>query len=112
MREVRFQELSRPRQVLIRLCQRVNYGSILNLPVRGGEVCLDHIPDVSVDVRLDGDIGLRQELDLADFDLPIESRRLLCQLDSLQDGLIEKIVVQDGTPRRVVLRGMGTEALS
>ena len=112
MREVRFQELSRPRQVLIRLCQQVNYGSILNLPVRGGEVCSEGIPDISFDVRLDGDIGPRKELDLTDFDLPIESRRLLCQLDSLQDGLIEKIIVQDGTPRRAVLRRIATEALS
>jgi hypothetical protein len=100
-----FLQLSKPRQVLIRLCQRVNYGSILNVQVTHGEVCFDAPPDVSVDVRLDSDVPLRHELDLRDFALPAESCRLLAQIDSLKNGIIEKIVVHEGVPRRVVLRG-------
>lgn len=112
MKEVRFQHVSRPRQALIRLCQRVNYGAILNLTVRGGEVLLASSPDVSLDIRLDGDVGPRAELHLTDFALPIESLRLLSQLDALRDGIIEKIIVHDGTPRRVVLRGLAAERQS
>jgi hypothetical protein len=37
--------------------------------------------------------------------LPIESCRLLAQIVSLKNGVVEKIVVHDGIPRRVVLRG-------
>jgi hypothetical protein len=105
MQTTNFLQLSRPRQVLIRLCQRVNHGSILNVQVTDGEVCFDAPPDVSVDVRLDGDNPQRRELDLTDFALPIESCRLLAQIDSIRNGVIERIVVHAGIPRRVVLRG-------
>ncbi|HXI44185.1 MAG TPA: hypothetical protein VNH83_29645 [Bryobacteraceae bacterium] len=82
----------------------VNYGSILNLSVNEGEVCIDNLGDVTLDVRLDGDVGKRHELELTDFALPVESCRLLAQIDSLKSGVIERIVVHDGIPRRVVLR--------
>jgi hypothetical protein len=105
MQTTSFSQLSKPRQFLIRLCQRVNYGSILNVQVIDGDVCFAPLPDVVFDVKLDGDIIQRPELDLSDFALPAESCRLLAQIDSLKDGVVEKIVVHDGIPRRVVLRG-------
>lgn len=105
MQTTNFLQLSKPRQVLIRLCQRVNFGSILSIPVASGDVNLDALPEVSVDVRLDSDVGERPELVLADFALPAETCRLLARIDALKNGVIEKIVVHDGIPRRVVLRG-------
>ena len=105
MQTTNFLQLSKPRQALIRLCQRVNYGSILNVQVTAGEVCFDAPPEVSIDVRLDSDTPQRHELDLTDFGLPVESCRLLAQIDSRKNGVVEKIVVHDGVPRRVVLRG-------
>ncbi len=105
MQPPNFLQLSKPRQALIRLCQRVNYGSILNLQVTDGDVCFDAPPDIVVDVKLDGDIAERPELNLTDFALPVESRRLLAQIDSLKNGVIEKVVIHAGIPRRVVLRG-------
>lgn len=104
MRTIRFLEVSKPRQLLIRLGQRVNYGSILNVQVTDGDVCFDVPPEVSLDVRLDSDISERPELDLRDFDLPVETRRLLARIDALKNGVIEKIVVHAGIPRRVFLR--------
>src|SRR5438067_8821156 len=106
MQTTKFSELSKSQQVLIRLCQRVSYGSILGLRVAGGEVSFDDPPSVTVDVRLDGDAAERDELSLADFALPAESRRLLDEIDRLRDGVMEKIVVQDGLPRRVVWHGL------
>ncbi len=100
-----FQQLSKPRQALIRLCQRVNYGSILNLHVMDGDVTFDTPPEVIFDIKLDGDFEQRPELNLTDFALPVESCRLLARIDSLKIGVIEKIVVHDGIPRRVVFRG-------
>jgi len=61
----------------MRLCQRVNYGSILNLRVVDGDVCFESPPEIIVEVKLDGDITQRHELDLTDFVLPVESCRLL-----------------------------------
>ena len=105
MQTTHFLQLSKPRQVLIRLCQRVNYGSILNVRVTDGDVRFDAPADIALDIKLDGDITQRRELDLADFALPAETCRLLAQIDSLKNGVIEKIVVHDGIPRRVVLHG-------
>jgi hypothetical protein len=105
MQTINFLQLSKPHQVLIRLCQRVNYGSILNLQVTDGDVSFDAPPDVVVDVKLDGDVTQRRELDLTDFALPVESCRLMARIDFLKNGVVETIVVHDGIPRRVVLRG-------
>ena len=105
MQMTNFSQLSQPRQVLIRLCQRVNYGSILNVQVTDGDVCFDAPPEVVFDVKLDAEVTRRHELDLTDFVLPVESCRLLAEIDSLKNGVVEKIVVHDGIPRRVVLRG-------
>ena len=99
-----FLQLSRPRQGLIRLCQRVNFGSILNLVVADGEVS-SGAPEVVLDLKLDADLVQRPELDFSDFALCAESCRLLAQIDLLRNGVIEKIVVHDGIPRRVVLHG-------
>jgi hypothetical protein len=96
---------------MIRLCQRVNYGSILNLQVTDGDVCSDVPGEVLFDVKLDGVFTPRPELELTDFALPVETCRLLAQLDLLMDGVVEKIVVHDGIPRRVVLRGQYAEPL-
>jgi hypothetical protein len=105
VQETRFSRLSEPRQTLIRLCQRVNYESIMNVQVADGDVCLDTSPEVLVDIKLDEDVTRRQELDLMDFALPVESCRLLAKIDFLTDGVVERIVVHDGLPRRVVLGG-------
>ena len=104
MKTTNFLQLSKPRQVLIRLCQRVNYGSILNVQVTDGDICFDAPPAVVFYIKLDGGVPQRPELDRNDFVLPAESCRLLAQIGSLKNGVVEKIVVHDGIPRRVVLR--------
>ena len=110
MQNTSFLQLSRPRQILIRLCQRVNFGSILNLLVADGEVSFGVPPEVVLDLKLDADLKPRPELRLSDFTLSIESCRLLAQIDSINNGVIERIVVHDGIPRRLALRGPLPEA--
>ncbi|MDP8989110.1 MAG: hypothetical protein M3N41_03390 [Acidobacteriota bacterium] len=104
MKMINFLQLSKPRRDLIRLCQWVNYGSILNLQVTDGDVSCDIPPEVVLDIKLDADFKQRPELDLDDFALSLETCRLLGQIDSLKNGVIEKIVVHDGIPRRLVFR--------
>jgi hypothetical protein len=101
---LKLSQLSPPRRALVRIIQALNYGAILNLTVSKGEVILDPRPDVLIDVRLDEDVGPRSELALDDFTLCTEARRLFAQIDALQNGLIERIVVHGGIPRRVTVR--------
>jgi hypothetical protein len=101
---LRFSQLSPSRKTLVRICQTLNFGSILDVRVTDGEVSFDPQPEVLVDVRLDQDVGARAELELNDFTVCTEVCRLLGQIDALQNGTIEKIVVHGGIPRRVTLR--------
>ena len=104
MKEIRFSQLSKPRQLLIRACQRVNHGSILNVAVTRGEVDLDSPPIVLTDLHLASEHIKRRELELADFILPGESCRLFSEIDSLHDAVLEKITVFEGIPRRILVR--------
>lgn len=101
---LRFSQLSPQQKGLIRLCQTVNFGSILNVRITEGDVSFDPPPEVVIDVRLDEELSARAELELSDFTLCAEVRRLLAQIDVLQNGIIEKIAVHDGIPRRITLR--------
>jgi hypothetical protein len=104
VRDIRFSNLSKPRQMLIRLCQQVSYGSILNVEVVGGDFDFNSPPEVILDLRLDENVTARRELEVSDFGLPAETCRLLATIDSVEKGIVEKITVQDGIPRRLILR--------
>ena len=97
----RFQQLSAPRQALVRLCQRINFGRIEDLELRGGEPVFSPAPQVFIDVRLDWEDVVRPERGLPDFAIPEEIRRLVARLDAIQDGNIERIEVRAGIPRRL-----------
>jgi hypothetical protein len=103
---LKFSQLSPSRRALIRIIQALNYGSILDLKIVNGELNLDPQAEVLIDVRLDEDVSARPELELEDFTLPAEVLRLLGQIDALQNGTIERIVVHAGVPRRVTLRAL------
>ena len=101
---LRFSQLSQSQKALVRLCQDLNYGSILDVKITDGEVSLDPQTDVLVNLQLGLEAGAREESRLADFELCSEVRRLLAEIDGLQNGTIEEIVVNSGVPRRVILR--------
>jgi hypothetical protein len=101
---LKFSQLSPSRKALVRLCQDLNFGSILNLRITNGEVTFDPEPDLIVDIRLDEKAEPRTELALDDFSLRPQVCRLFVQIDALKNGTIEKIVVNAGLPCRVTLR--------
>jgi hypothetical protein len=101
---IRFSQLSPSRKALVRLCQDLNFGSILNVTIVNGEVSFDPQPDVTVDIRLDDETAARPESQLGDFSLRPEVCRLFSHIDTLKNGVIENIVVHGGLPRRVTLR--------
>jgi hypothetical protein len=99
-----FSQLSIPRQALVRLCQRINFGSIQGLCVKDAEPVLSPPPLVHIDVKLDADEAPRPEAALSDFELCGESCRLMNRLDEFKDTTVERIDVRAGIPRRLTFR--------
>ena len=106
---LRFSQLSPPRQKLVRMCQTVTYGQIKDLPFRDGEPIYEPPPVVVIDAKLYRDDGPRRELALADFVLRDDFRRLMARLDDARNGMIQRIEVHAGLPRRVLLESRLTE---
>jgi hypothetical protein len=100
----RFSDLSEARRALVRLCQTTNFGEIRGLRVCNSEPVLNPSPVVVVDIKLDSEREPRPEVDLADFELAHEVRRLLDQLSQIENGEIERIEVRSGVPRRLILQ--------
>jgi hypothetical protein len=100
----RFSELSSPRQTLVRLCQMLNFGKIGCLHVVDADPVLNPSLLVLVDIRLDSDGEPRPEVHLKDFELCDEVRRLMARLDELKNGVIERVEVRAGVPRRIVVQ--------
>ena len=99
----RLSQLSASRQMLVRLCQDINFGQIQGLLVRNSEPVWDLAPTVLSEVKLDAEDAPRPENELPDFKLSSEVKRLMSQLDQLKDGKIERIEVRAGVPKRMVL---------
>jgi hypothetical protein len=104
-------QLSESRQMLVRLCQFVNFGQILDLSVREGEpIWQCPAPAVFVDVRLDVEAQPREETCAADFVFGAEVTRLIALLDKIENGRITKIEVRAGLPRRATFEARNVEA--
>jgi hypothetical protein len=103
-------ELSAPRQALVRLCQSIDYGQIIELRVRDCEPVFNPAPTVRLEVQLDADCNARPECLLDDFTLRDEVCRLLDRIDALEEGHFDRIEVRAGIPRRVVIERRLTEA--
>jgi hypothetical protein len=104
MTELRFSEMSAPRQALIRRCQRLGFGTIRGLEVHDCEPVLGPKTEVLFDVKLDGDEKPRAEQNLGDFPVCKEIQRVLSTLDSIGNGVIERVEVRAGIPRRMVFK--------
>jgi hypothetical protein len=100
---LRFSQLSASRQVLVRLCQNINFGQIQDLHVRNSDPVWDPAPTVLSEIKLDIEEAARPESELPDFKLSSQIQRLMHRLDQLTDGRIERIEVREGIPRRLVL---------
>jgi hypothetical protein len=108
---VRLCQLSDPLKVLVRLCQWIDYGQILELHVRDKEPVYDPPPTLLLDIKLDADASGRPESKLADFALCDELCRLLDRFDQMENGRIERIEVRAGIPRRILIEARVTECV-
>jgi hypothetical protein len=100
---IRFSQLSPARQTLVQMCQALNFGQIQGLRLREAEPVLNPPPVVLVETRLDLADEPRPEIQLKDFELPDELRRLMARLDEIKEGTIERLEVRAGIPRRLVV---------
>jgi len=90
--------LSPARRRLLELMQKVNFGRIEGLAVRGGEPVFDPPPRVFREVKFRGENGPRRELHAGDFLLKSEVVGLLEELTRLRDGTVESIRIKHGVP--------------
>ena len=95
-------QLSGERQLLVRLCQLVNFGEIRDVEVRNREPVLGSASRLLVDVRLDSEESPRRESLLADFNLCNEICRLFAEFDRLENARISRVEVRAGLPRRIL----------
>ena len=98
------QTLSASRRRLIEAMQKLNYGQILDLTIRGGDPVFDPPPRVLRDIKIGGENGPRLEIAKRDFVLRREVIELLTHLDRLGDGLVCRIDVQRGLPFKVTIQ--------
>lgn len=90
--------LSPDRRRLVELCQRLNFGRIEGLEVRGGEPVFDPQPRTVREFKFAGDNGPRPESRRADCALKDQVGDLMRLLDAVGDGVIETLTVKHGLP--------------
>jgi hypothetical protein len=103
-RAIRFSALSPQRRILVRLCQRTNFGFIRNLPIIERQPVFNPSTVVLVDLKLDSQDTPRPESALEEFQLPAEVIQLMDLLDAVITTTVESLEVRAGIPRRVLFR--------
>ncbi|MBN9520537.1 hypothetical protein J0H58_18760 [bacterium] len=98
-------KLSLPRQRLLALLQRVNFGRLEGLVVRGGEPVLDPMPRVVVEHKFAAENGPRPELGAGGYALKAQQADLLRLLDRVGDGVIPVLTCKHGLPFQAEVAG-------
>ena len=106
----RFSEVSGPREALVRLCRSINNGHIEAVRIADGEPIFTPAPTVLIDVTLDQDEGPRPEVELRDFELCSELRRLMSRMDVVKNGKVARLEIRGRVPRRVIFESTITGA--
>lgn len=95
--------LSEPRQRLVELLQRLNFGHIHNLCVVRREPVLDPLPVVIRELKFGGDNRPRPELQRGNFLLKLQLVDLFELFDRLGQGTIELLEFKNGLPFRALV---------
>lgn len=95
--------LSPARRRLLEMMQRLNFGRIEELEIRGGEPVFSPAPRVIQDIKLGGENGPRPELESADFVLRSQVIEFFAHLGKLGDGCVELIEVKHGLPFKLLV---------
>jgi hypothetical protein len=98
-------QLTTARRKLVELMQRINFGRIEQLQVRGGEPVLDPEPRVIRELKFCGDNNPRPEASRSDCGLRPQHLDLFQNLDQLRDGTVAVLIVKHGIPFQAELPG-------
>lgn len=90
--------LSPARRQLVALMQKLNFGRLEGLAVRGSEPVLDPMPAVIREHKFGGDNGPRPEAGRGDHALKAQVVDLMALLDALGDGTVAVLSVKHGLP--------------
>lgn len=90
--------LSDAQSQLVGLLQRLNFGRIEGLHVRGGEPIFDPAPRVVQKLKMGADNAPRPEVDLQDFWLKHQTIEMLRAITDLGEGQVLAIEVKNGLP--------------
>jgi hypothetical protein len=101
--------LSPDRRRLLETMQRLNFGRIEQLEIRGGEPTFSPGPRVVQDIKLGSENGPRPELGREDFVLRAAVIELFEHLDRLGSATVAAIEVRYGLPVRLVLERSSQE---
>jgi len=91
-------DLSREGQTLVEQMQRINFGRIEHLPIRGGQPVWADQSRVIRKVKLGGENVPRAESGYSDFELKWQVVDLFDQLERIGDGLIRSLEIKHGLP--------------
>ena len=100
---VTFQQLSAPRQRLVRLMQQVRFGRVEGLVVRAGSPVLDPRPRIIREIKFGADNSPHLESAKMDFALKDQVLDMLAQLEELGDGVVGSLEIQHGLPFRMTV---------
>lgn len=89
--------------------QRMNFGRIENIAVRGGEPQLTAETRVLRSVKFGSDNGPRHELASGDFPLRTQHVELFALFDDLRDGTVARLDIKGGIPISVLVEEVASE---
>jgi hypothetical protein len=101
--------LSGPRKHLIEIMQRLAFGRIETLEIRGGEPIFAPAPRIIQDIKLGSERGHRPELERDDFLLKAPVIDLFQHLNRVGDGTVAVIEVRHGLPHKLRLKDPAME---
>jgi len=90
--------LSPRRRAIIELMQRINFGHIEGLVVRGGEPVFDPPPRVIRTWKSGGDNGPRPQARSVDFGLKREVVEFFEHIERIGDGVVRCVEIRHGLP--------------
>ena len=86
---------------LVETMQKLNYGQIRDLTIRGGDPVFDPLPRITRVIRIGGENSPRPELAKKDFVLRHEIIEFFTHLERMGDGVVRHVEVQRGLPFKV-----------
>ena len=94
-------QLSRPRQVLLKLMSRLNHGKIENLVIQDGEPVYSPAPTLTRSIKFSAPSDSRPETWAGDYPLKSATVELFDRMDQGRNFTVQLLEVQGGLPYRM-----------